>query len=158
MKVIETTNGTPVWVSDEDADLDEYVWFVNSSGYAIRSGDYRPYLERMHRIIAARMAGRDLMRSEVVDHKNRNRLDNRRSNLRVVSTADNNRNVKPRAKSGYKGVYRNPGSSTRPWVAKITVDYRQVYLGSFATRKDAANAYVSFAASLPQAGRKRGNE
>lgn len=150
MKIIESFNGhAAIRVSDIDADLAEFAWFSNSNGYAVRAGNHSPRLVRMHRVIAGRMLGRKLERHELVDHINRNRLDNRRSNLRIVGYAENNRNVEARGSSGYKGVYPNPGSKQRPWLAKATIDYKQVYLGSFSTKKEAAKAYDAFAATLP---------
>jgi hypothetical protein len=45
-------------------------------------------------------------RSRTVDHKNANRLDNRRSNLRLVtlSTQMRNRKVEREPLSGYRGI------------------------------------------------------
>lgn len=149
MRIIDSLNGrAEIRVSDIDADLADFVWFANSNGYAVRAGNHNPRLIRMHRLIAGRMLGRELEQRELVDHINRNRLDNRRSNLRIVDYAQNNRNVEARGSSGYKGVYPNPGSKRRPWLAKITVDYKQIYLGSFSTKEEAAKAHHTFAASL----------
>lgn len=75
----------------------------------------------------------------VVDHINGDGLDNRRCNLRVVTSRQNSQN---RAKmrgttSRFKGVCRASNS----WVANLCVDYSQIYLGSFDNEQDAARAY-----------------
>lgn len=74
-----------------------------------------------------------------VDHRNGNRLDNRRQNLRLASRAENNRNAKQRSHSQwpFKGVRHN-GSS---WVACIRVNNQRHYLGAFPTAEEAAAAY-----------------
>lgn len=77
---------------------------------------------------------------EYVDHINGNTLDNRKTNLRKCSNAENVRNQRPvRArKSRYKGVSLK-GRGT--WVARITVQYKEIYIGSFVTEREAAIAY-----------------
>ncbi|MEY2669223.1 MAG: hypothetical protein RJA59_1861 [Pseudomonadota bacterium] len=76
-----------------------------------------------------------------VDHRNRNGLDNRRSNLRPATAAQNNANKPSRrgAKSSYKGVYEawRPGK----WAASIQVQGNKRYLGSFDDEVSAAKAY-----------------
>ncbi|MEE9540328.1 MAG: HNH endonuclease [Candidatus Thorarchaeota archaeon] len=42
--------------------------------------------ESVHRHVAERMLGRKLRKGEVVHHKNRDKTDNRRSNLQVFSS------------------------------------------------------------------------
>lgn len=77
-----------------------------------------------------------------VDHKNRNKTDNRWENLRVVNHSQNQQNViAPRKDStcGFRGVYRY-GNKFR---AKINVDGKQVHLGTFNNLQDAANAYIA---------------
>jgi len=77
----------------------------------------------------------------VVDHRNGDGLDNRRSNLRVVTQAINTRNVRDRegGTSRYRGVYWN--SRKQKWYARAKVNYRHVWLGSF-DDEDAAGAAV----------------
>lgn len=79
----------------------------------------------------------------VVDHRNHDTLNNRKSNLRICVKKDNNRNRrKPITnKSGYKGVFRYPGRLTRPWAARIKVNAKQIHLGYFADPKEAAVRY-----------------
>lgn len=143
-KQIETMDGYGVLVDDQDFDLNQYVWFVNSKGYVVKSGDYTPRLERMHRIILSRMLGRPLARHEFPDHIDGNTLDNRRENLRLATNAQNafnrGRNKNHKNPGGFKGVYPTK-SARRPWMAKITVDRKQLYLGSFRTAVEAARAY-----------------
>ena len=77
-----------------------------------------------------------------IDHKNRDKTDNRWENLRAVSVAQNLQNViAPRKDStcGFRGVYRY-GNKFR---AKINVDGKQVHLGTFDNLQDAANAYIA---------------
>jgi len=66
----------------------------------------------------------------LTDHVNENKLDNRRCNLRVATPSQNIANRKKN-----KGVYYN--KSFDRWVAYITVDYRQIYLGCFEKEEDA---------------------
>lgn len=81
----------------------------------------------------------------VVDHINGDTLDNRRKNLRVCTSAQNVRNCKKsrRNTSGFKGV--SLAKSTGKWLAYISVNMRNKYLGSFATPEEAHAAYCEAA-------------
>ena len=76
-----------------------------------------------------------------VDHVNGNGLDNRRRNLRVATAGQNLANKASRegSLSKYKGVSPNRGRSK--WVARITVDGRTTFLGTFDDETTAALAY-----------------
>lgn len=79
----------------------------------------------------------------VVDHINRNPLDNRRQNLRIVTHSENMRNTQrtrtDRVSCDYRGVTAT--SNRKKWMSKIKVEGRWHYLGSFAAAEDAARAY-----------------
>lgn len=77
-----------------------------------------------------------------VDHANLNPLDNRRSNLRIASPSQNSAN-RARAKSGLKGAYY--AKDRQKWFSSITVNYRQMYLGSFDSEELAHAAYCAAA-------------
>lgn len=70
----------------------------------------------------------------VCDHINKNGLDNRRANLRIVDVAGNAQNVSGRGVSRYLGVCRN-GSG---WRATATLNKRTFHLGTFQTEEEAA--------------------
>lgn len=78
---------------------------------------------------------------DYIDHRNRNHLDNRRSNLRVCKHTENMRNRKlhSSSKSGYKGVRFDKQRNL--WRASITVDGKTIWLGRFTTPQLAAQAY-----------------
>lgn len=80
------------------------------------------------------------------DHLNRNRLDNRRCNLRTVTPAEQAQNVPSRAGSSkFRGVsYRPSENPSRPWKARVTLDLRPRHLGYFATEEEAAEAAASY--------------
>ena len=82
-----------------------------------------------------------------VDHKNHNGLDNRKANLRLVTSAENNRNrqkfQKTRCSSRFKGVSWN--RSKEKWSARINFDGIQKNIGYFDNEIDAAKAYDSAA-------------
>jgi len=91
--------------------------------YAARSSGRRTIF--MHSLLCETGPGED------VDHRNRNSLDNRRSNLRPASRGENNHNSKLRADntSGYKGVYKNNGR----WCGRVTKNGVNINLGVYDT-------------------------
>ncbi len=138
MREIPLTKGKVAIVDDEDyVRLAKYKWYSGSDGYARRcawnKGDVKTIL--MHREILN--TGKGLS----TDHINGDRLDNRKENLRICSRAENNRNQKKdiRSKFEYKGIKtENKG---RTYWARISVNNKQIYLGSFPTQLQAAKAY-----------------
>jgi hypothetical protein len=72
----------------------------------------------------------------IVDHRNGDGLDNRRSNLRLATNAQNCRNLARRSNntSGVPGVARNANGR---WQAYLTINRRRVYLGAFVNIEDA---------------------
>jgi len=80
-----------------------------------------------------------------LDHINGNGLDNRISNLREATSAQNNRNTPRRCDntSGYKGVCYH--ISNKRYTAGIRINGVGKHLGSFATAKEAHAAYCTAA-------------
>lgn len=105
----------------------------HSRGYKI--GHVTPATLFAHRVAWALYYGG--WPTEQIDHINGVKHDNKISNLRVVSSQENNRNVKRREDntSGVCGVYRK--ESGRRWVAQIVVEGKQKYLGCFDTLEEA---------------------
>lgn len=106
------------------------VWLAGLGYPQIRQGQAHAYLARM--ILGAK-------KGEYVDHINGDKLDNRRSNLRLCTNQDNARNRTGPCKnnlSGYRGV-----SWSRGWFARINVGPKKIYLGRFKTKEEAAEAY-----------------
>lgn len=94
---------------------------------------------QMHRLILGVYGHID------VDHKDRDGLNNTSTNLRIASRSQNNANrSRPRNNtSGFKGVTRT--SRSPKWIAQISVNKKQIYLGCYSSREDAARAYDSAA-------------
>lgn len=76
----------------------------------------------------------------IVDHINHNILDNRKSNLRIVSKSENaiNHKLLRNNTSGITGVFRN--SKGDRWKAGITVNNKPIHLGTFYNFEDAVKA------------------
>ncbi|SKB62462.1 HNH endonuclease [Sphingopyxis flava] len=83
-----------------------------------------------------------------IDHKNRNRSDNRWSNLRPCSRSDNmfNQGLSSLNTSGYRGVSLHHG--TGKWRAQIKHRGRKIHLGVFETPESAAAVYAAAANDL----------
>jgi hypothetical protein len=96
----------------------------------------------MHRVILERMVGRKLEPREHCDHINENKLDNRRSNLRVATHGQNqqNRRTQFNNTSGVKGVSWNKRKNH--WHAEIQVNNKKIFIGCF---KDLSKATVAVA-------------
>ena len=90
----------------------------------------------MHREILGLTKGDGI----ITDHKNRNGLDNRRSNLRAVDYTINNRNhgVYSHNTSGHNGVCWD--SRQGKWRALIAINRKQIHLGYYDGLKDAIDA------------------
>lgn len=84
-----------------------------------------------------------------VDHRNGDGLDNRRTNLRPSTAAQNAANQRTNATNtaGFKGVQRNR-SRGLPWRAQIGAARKKYHLGLFATPEAAARAYDEAARRL----------
>lgn len=131
--------------SIQDADLLERNIHIAKSNPKARTSyarlTYDGLNKYLHRLIMERVLGRKLSRSEKVDHINGDGLDNRRSNLRVVTHAENltNRSGWKKSSSKYKGVTWFKRDSK--WQAKICPKGKTIHLGYFDSEIDAAKAY-----------------
>ncbi len=107
---------------------------ISSDGYPVaRIGGKNVFLHDL-------ILGTEKSKGLVIDHVNRNPLDNRVENLRVVTQQANifNRGVHPKNTSGATGVQFD--KATNKWVARITVNGKNNHLGSFATIDEAIKA------------------
>lgn len=105
----------------DDADLEKvsrFRWHLRKDGYVERGRG----VEALHHLILGRGA----------DHRNGDKLDNRRKNLRRATQAQNsqNRRVSRRAASGVRGVSR---SGPYGWKATAQIGGISHYLGYFTT-------------------------
>lgn len=143
MKKIPLTQGKFALVDDGDFErVSAFKWcFCN--GYATRKQHIRydgkkriRKMVYMHRFIMETQDGLE------TDHRNRDKLDNRKENLRICTRNENGRNRTARGennKSGYKGVsWSNPN---RKWRVYIKVNNNNMYLGYFNDIIEAAKAY-----------------
>lgn len=108
-------------------------WNIDFRGYArtywserIKKGSYKTKTHHMHRFFFK--SNDDL----VIDHINRNKLDNRRCNLRLVTRAVNALNTEKNLNKD-RGI-RKIGNR---WICSVTVKNKQKYLGSFHTKEEA---------------------
>ena len=79
----------------------------------------------------------DYPEDRVVDHINRNRLDNRRCNLRIVTFSENSKNcnIHKNNTSTVSGVnYRKDNGQ---WVVRIGDNNDRVYLGQYSSFEEA---------------------
>lgn len=128
--------------SEEDCDLNAFRWWTDRQGYAKRDvqSNSKKKTVYAHRIVFERKMGRPVGRWELCDHIHGNKLDLRRSELRLVSAKGNAQNIHVvRSKSGFFGVtwHKKVGK----WQASIESNGKSNYLGLFADKLDAARAY-----------------
>jgi hypothetical protein len=150
MKEIKLGRGTDVaLVDDEDYEyLSKLKWAVSIKGnnkYAIRrqyvderneKGRKKTVKISMHRVI---LSLND--KNQLIDHGDGNGLNNQRSNLRLASAHQNNRNTRKmkNCSSKYKGVSWLP--SKERWKSVIYINKSNYQIGLFKDEEEAARAY-----------------
>jgi hypothetical protein len=130
MATIITASGQEILVDDCDLFwVNQMKWNISPRGYArawIRGCSPRKSTH-LHRLVLGAKDG------EIVDHINRNKLDNRRDNLRIATPFLNALNRSVRGCNKYKGVSRHKSG----WQVYVGGKY----IGLFANDLDAALAY-----------------
>ncbi len=138
MRKIKLTRGKYALVDDCDyAMVSQYNWCDNGSGYAVRNhlrADGKWRMQFMHRMIC------DADPGLMVDHRNRNKLDNRRCNLRPCTRSQNMANADGWSK--HKGVRFRPEKIK--WQARI----KTKHLGYFDSQYAARRAYLRAARAI----------
>jgi len=134
-KEIQLTQGKIALVDDEDFEyLNQWKWHL-SNGYAVRNSGKWPKQKHifMHRDIVNTPNGMD------TDHKDMNRLNKQRDNLRVCTRAENrhNQGIPKNSNNKYKGIcWTGTG-----WKAQIKVNGKKIHLSVHKNKEDAARAY-----------------
>jgi len=133
-------------VDDDDfCKVSKYPWHFNSGGYQQTSLLYKRNGKNgslmMHKLIMGNGP-----KGMVLDHINRDKLDNRKENLRWATPSQNRANAGPfrTSKTGVKGVH--PGKRGR-YRAQICNNGKIRSLGEFNTIDEAAIAYRNAAIS-----------
>lgn len=122
--------------TDLVGELQRYTWYKTNRGYAIAHNGNKRLLA--HLLIMGKKDGYE------VDHFNRNKLDNRRENLRFVTHIENLHNVDPLSllkNNPATGVSVNKScKSYISYAAYIRVDGKKKHLGCFRTLDEAIRA------------------
>lgn len=137
VKKIKLTQEKYALVDDDDFNrVSNYKWcFDKTIGYAVSRMDGKNV--RMHRFILK------LSTKDICDHVNRNGLDNRKKNLRLATKSSNGANRKKQNNntSGYKGVFLMKDGREKKYMARMRFKGKDIFIGYFYTKKDAAIAY-----------------
>lgn len=108
-------------------------------GWYVRGGNFRG-LQYLHQFVLGIAPGRHAPR---IDHVNGFTLDNRRSNLRIATTAQNAQNQGSRGGSSrYRGVTWD--KSRQKWMATAMLDGRRRTIGRFDAEDEAHAAVVAW--------------
>lgn len=120
----------------EDYDKIKNYYWINQHGYACtreQKDNVVTYIY-MHRLIM------EAKKTEIIDHIDRNKLNNCKNNLRITNNTGNARNasISKNNTSGIIGVtYDN---SRELWAAQILINYKTIHLGRYVNKKDAIHA------------------
>lgn len=120
--------------------FNKYNWHISDTGYVVWRGNKNGKKQtiRLHRLLL------NITDSKIkIDHINRNKLDNRRKNLRVCNNMENsyNRSGDKNANTKYKGVFERKINNKTIYAAYIQYNRTNLFLGNYDNIKDAALAY-----------------
>jgi hypothetical protein len=142
---------TNILLSQEDIEwAASRPWHISDTGYVRGySGTPGKAASRMHRLIVERKLARTLLSDELVDHINHNKLDNRRSNLRIATKSTNGMNSRPRGgHSPYIGVCKKNDRPYKCWMAYLNLDGTRFLIGNFYSELEAAWMRDQYALAL----------
>lgn len=130
--IVTTKKGEKILADIEDAEkLKKYSWCISKTGYAVANINHK--VMKLHRyLLGLEDAG------VVVDHKNHNKLDNRKYNLRLCTAWENSKN-----QQGNKGRALPVGIRLTPFgkfSARITHNRKEHFLGNYDTLEEAVCA------------------
>lgn len=142
MKEIILTNEGITRVSDIDYNyVNQFCWYLDNTGY-VRHKDRNKesgIITMLHQIVIERK-GLIVPVDMKIDHKDRNKLNNQRENLRIVTHSINIHNSKLRSDNltGIKGVYFY--SRINKYKVQINVNGNRIYLGQYDSFEEAVAA------------------
>ena len=125
---------------------------VEASGYKVvnlcNESGMRP--QHVHKLVASAFLVKTDEDKQDIDHCDRNKINNKITNLRYLNRSENSRNTSKRsnAVSRYKGVCYD--KITKKWKARIQVERNNIQIGLFDTEVEAAEAYNSKARELSE--------
>lgn len=134
-----TKKGIMFLFDKEDYSLiSQYLWTNSQKGYIV--SNYRDENGRKHQIKMHRLVMGITDPNIIIDHIHHNRTDNRKSELRTVTSQENafNRGVRKDNTSGYTGVQFNP--RINKWISQISINGKTISIGCFVNKDDAINA------------------
>jgi len=138
---VTSSGKTFVFDAEDILIVKKYSWFISPGGYVV-ANIADGCMIMLHSLLLSNIKGL------WVDHISRNKLDNRKSNLRYASPQQNcfNAGVSKNNTTGYKGVYYD--KSRDKYQAEIMCSRKKHHLGRFDTAIDAAKAYNKKAVEL----------
>ena len=122
------------YIDIEDYDkIKDLCWSENDQHYIISWTLNRKKAIRLHRFILGLTSENEL----IIDHKNNNRYDNRKQNLRLANKQLNgiNRDVNKNNLLGTKGV--SLSKNKKKYEARIMINGKNIFLGSYLTLEEA---------------------
>ncbi len=145
---VPLTRGYEAMIDAYDVPLVEgFNWYALVNAWAVRAmrNIWRDGIREtiyLHRVIMSAPQG------AMVDHIDGNPLNNRKSNLRLATNAENQRNSKRRKDntSGFKGVHLDKRKGL--WRAQIKLNGTKRWLGYFGTPEEAHFAYCKASATI----------
>ena len=129
---------------DDKEKADMYNWYLGSDGY-VHTKQYKKGRTKSLHTYLMPSDGKNVQ----IDHINRDKLDNRRENLRYCTQSDNlkNKGVYRNNRTGFTGVARS-SRLVNPYTVQISNDNEQIYLGVYSNKYEAALVYDCAALQL----------
>lgn len=144
MRILTVHGANDVYVDDEDYPiLSRYAWHIDAKGYVVTS--FANTTVRLHRMIL------NPHKKVQIDHKDNNKRNNQKFNLRPCDNSLNQMNTFKRVyatptSSNYKGVHWK--NSEGKWQARIGHNNKRYHLGYHECEHEAAKAYNKRAIEL----------